>query len=216
MRSSRLLLAMLLTVTAISASAADDDIRRADDDPRTGAAIRELVRRGAVVKRFAVRETDSAGLLVRLKSEHLDQHGQVSDDILAELSSLNDLALELRGLPLSDVGLKSLLAKVKVIGLDISGTKISDRGLQDLPSQRSRLRMLDLSFTQISDAGLKSVAGLAELRHLSLIGCRVTDGITESLAGLSRVREIYLAETGISARAAEQLRHALPACRIER
>ena len=216
MRSCWMLLAMILSVTAIAPIAADEIILQRDDDPKTAAAIRELVRLGAVVKRFAVVESDTIGLLVRLKSEHLDQHGQIRHEILTELSVLNDLALELRGLPLSDAGLKRLLKNVKLIGLDVSGSKISDRGLEELPSQRSHLRMLDLSFTQISDAGLKPVASLAELRHLSLIGCRVTDGVTEFLACLRRVREIYLAKTAVSARAAEQLQRTLSACRIER
>ncbi len=216
MRSWWILLAMILSVTAITLIAADEIIRQSDDDPKTAAAIRELVRRGAVVKRFAVAESDTAGLLVRLKSEHLDQHGQISNEILTELSSLKDLALELRGLPLSDAGLKPVLKKLKLISLDASGSKISDRGLLDLPSQQTSLRMLDLSFTKLSDTGLKPVTTLRELRHLSLIDCRVTDDSIEGLARLSRVREIYLSKTDVSEKAAEQLRRTLSTCRVER
>lgn len=216
MPSCRMLLAIWLSVTAIALIAADEIIRQGDDDPKTAAAIRELVRRGAVVKRFAVAESDTAGLLVRLKSEHLDQHGQISNEILTELSSLKDLALELRGLPLSDAGLKPLLKNLKLTGLDVSGSKISDRALLDLPSQRASLRMLDLSFTKVSDAGLKPVTTLRELRHLSLIDCRVTDNGIEGLARLSGVREIFLSKTDVSEKAVEQLRRTLTKCRIER
>ena len=93
MPSCRMMFTILLSVTAIAPIAADEIIRQRDDDLKNSSAIRELVRLGAVVKRFAVTESDTAGLLVRLKSEHLDQHGQIITEILTELSSLKDLAL---------------------------------------------------------------------------------------------------------------------------
>ena len=209
MRTWRFLLAMILGALAFSTT-------RAEDDPQSAAAIRELVRRGAVVKKFAVIESETQGLLVRLKAEHIDRNGKIDADILATLQPLKELSLELRSLPLSDTGLKSLLAKVTLVGLDVSGSEISDRGLQVLASARVSLRLLDLSFTRIGDEGLASIASQSELRHLSLIDCRVTDGGIESLSRLVRLREIYLAKTAVSVSAAEQLRQRLPACRIDR
>ena len=195
---------------------AAEDAARPPDDPRTDAAIRELVRHGAVVKRFAVHESETVGLLVRLKAEHLDREGKIDSGILMALRSLRELSLELRGLPLSDDGLKSLLAKVSLVGLDVSGSEVSDRGLQEFAAARSRLRLLDLSFTRVGDEGLKSLASLPELRHLSLIGCRVTDSGTDSLTRLERLREIYLAKTQVSSQAIEKLRSRFPMCRVER
>ena len=209
MRTWRFFLAVILGALAFSTASAEDDLQSA-------AAIRELVRRGAVVKKFAVIESETQGLLVRLKAEHIDRNGKIDADILATLQPLKELSLELRGLPLSDAGLKSLLAKVTLVGLDVSGSEISDRGFQVLASARVSLRLLDLSFTRIGDEGLTSVASQSELRHLSLIDCRVTDCGIESLSRLARLREIYLAKTAVSASAAEQLRRRLPACRIER
>lgn len=216
MRIWWLLLATMLGLTVSLVSAADEVTRRSEDDPQTDAAIRELVRRGAVVKRFAVLESETSGLLVRLKSEHLDRDGKIDSDVLATLVSLRELTLELRGLPLSDKGLKSLLAKVKLVGLDVSGSEISDRGLHELTSTQSRLRLLDLSFTRVSDEGLKALASQSELRHISLINCRVTDSSIASLTRLIQMREIYLTKTSVSSQAAEQLRRKLPTCRIER
>ena len=209
MRTWRFFLAVILGALAFSTASAEDDLQSA-------AAIRELVRRGAVVKKFAVIESETQGLLVRLKAEHIDRNGKIDADILATLQPLKELSLELRSLPLSDAGLKSLLAKVTLVGLDVSGSEISDRGFQVLASARVSLRLLDLSFTRLSDEGLASVASQSELRHLSLIDCRVTDGGIESLSRLARLREIYLAKTAVSASAAEQLRRRLPACRIDR
>src|SRR5881628_1104907 len=88
---------------------------------QTDEAIRELVHRGAVIKRFEVREAETAGLLVRLKAEHLNADGRVDSRMIDQLARLSELALELRGLPLSDDSLKALLERTKPIGLDVSG-----------------------------------------------------------------------------------------------
>ncbi|MBC7820438.1 MAG: hypothetical protein IAG10_26435 [Planctomycetaceae bacterium] len=206
---------MILGVMLFSAVAAEES-DRLKDDPRIDASIRELVRRGAVVKRFTVLESETEGLLVRLKAEHLDREGMIDSGVLLALRPLRELSLELRGLPLSDNGLKRLLVKVSLVGLDVSGSEISDRGLKEFAAVKSRLRLLDLSFTRVGDEGLKSLAALPELRHLSLIGSRVTDSGTDSLAQLDRLREIYLAKTEVSSQAAEKLRRRFPMCRVER
>ncbi len=200
----------------LGSAVAAEEAARPSDDLRTDAAIRELVRRGAVVKRFTVLESETGGLLVRLKAEHLDREGKIDSDVVAALRSLRELSLELRSLPLSDDGLKSLLAKLSLVGLDVSGSEISDRGLQEFKAAKSRLRLLDVSFTRVGDEGLKSLASLLELRHLSLIGCQVTDSGTDSLTRLERLREIYLAKTQVSPQAAEKLRRRFPMCRVER
>lgn len=215
MRRSLRLITVIFGLLLYSAAAAED-AARPTDDPRTEAAIRELVRRGAVVKRFTVLESETVGLLVRLKAEHLDHDGIVDSGILKTLRPLRDVSLELRGVPLSDEGLKRLIQNVSLVGLDVSGSEISDRGLSVLAETRSRLRLLDLSFTRVSDAGLEFVAGLPELRHLSLIDSRVTDSGLDSLARLERLREIYLAKTAVSAQGEEKLRRKFPMCRIER
>lgn len=216
MWSWRIFPAVILGVTATVVAVAGDTVRRLEDDPRSDAAIRELVRRGAVVKRFTVLESETNGLLVRLKSEHLDRKGKIDSEMLATLVPLKELTIELRGLPLSDEGLKSLMAKVMLVGLDVSGSELSDCGLQELVTAKPQLRLLDLSFTRISDEGLKAVASQSELRHISLINCRVTDCGIASLTRLTRLREIYLIKTSVSSQAVEQLRQRLPTCRIER
>ncbi len=216
MRSWRMFLALVLSVTVSRECAGDDVVRGLDDDPQSAAAIRELVRRGAVVKRFAVVESDTKGLLVRLKAEHLSRAGAIAPDILAALVPLRELALELRHLPLCDEGLKLLLTKVTLIGLDVSGSEITDRGLHWLASTRSQLRLLDLSFTRVSDAGLKEVVSQSELRHISLIGCRVSNSGLASLSCLRKLREVYLTKTDVTPQGAEQLKRTLPTCRIER
>lgn len=191
-------------------------VAMADDISQSDVAIRELIRQGAVVKRFAVVESETSGLLVRLKSEHMDRQGKINSDILRCLGQLDELVVELRGLPFSDEGLKSLMDSVRLVGMDVSGSAISDRGLRRFATARTSLRLLDLSFTKISDDGLRSLSSQTQLRHLSIIGCPVTDDATAALVNLRQLREAYLAKTGISPQATDQLRCCLPACRIER
>lgn len=210
------LFATFLGVLLLSNAAAEDSDRRHRDDSQAEASIRELVRRGAVVKRFSVRESGTQGLLVRLKAEHLDARGTIEWRLLGQLQTISDLSLELRGLRFSDEGLKSLMSNVSPIGLDLSGTAVSDLGLADLIGPKTRIRLLDLSFTQISDDGLRSVAALRELRYLSLIGSRITDCGMTRLDRLQQLQEIYLAETAVSLQAAARLHCKLPLCRIER
>lgn len=180
------------------------------------AAIRELVRRGAVIKRFEVRETETAGLLVRLKANHLDAHGVIDAEIVSTLSPLDDLSVELRGVPLSDEGLKRLIMNASPIGLDLSGSGISNRGLEEFRTAEARLHLLDLSFTRIGDEGLARLTSLTELRHLSLIESRVTDAGLNSLAKLGALRELYLAGTSVTVDGVRRLQDQLPKCRIAR
>ncbi len=185
------------------------------DQPQADDAIRELVGRGAIIKRFEVREAETVGLLVRLKAGHLDTDGRVDPKIVEQLSRLSDLALELRSLPLSDEGLKNLLARTQPIGLDLSGSKVTDRGFS-VVTQATKLRWLDVSFTMISDDGLKSLSKLRELRHVSAMKCDVTDNGIGHLASLRSLREVYLSDTRVTDRGIERLRQRLPKCRIER
>jgi hypothetical protein len=182
---------------------------------RAEQAIRELVRRGAVVKRFEVREVESSGLLVRLKEQHLDPGGRVYRDILEWLSMVPSLAVELRSLPLKNDGLQELLAATSPIGLDVSGTKVTNRGLAAIATA-AQLRLLDVGFTKVDDDGMTSLTKLRELRYVSFLGCRVTDSGIASLVRMTSLREVYLAETSISAAAVERLQALLPKCRVVR
>ncbi len=183
-------------------------------NPHIDDAIHELVGRGAIIKRFEVREAETVGLLVRLKAGHLDATGRVDPNVIDQLAKIPDLALELRSLPLSDEGLKVLLKQTDPIGLDLSGSQVTNRGFAAI-AQASQLRWLDLSFTKIGDDGLKSLTKLRELRHVSVIKCAVTDDGLAHLASLRVLREIYLSDTRVSDSGIERLRSRLPKCRIE-
>ena len=74
MRICWMLLALILGVSTATTAIANDRPHQSKEDPRIDASIRELVRRGAVVKKFTVAESETQGLLVRLKPPHLDRN----------------------------------------------------------------------------------------------------------------------------------------------
>ena len=185
------------------------------DQTSTDEAIRELVGRGAIIKRFEVREAETSGQLVRLKAGHLDAGGRVDPAIVEQIAKISDLALELRSLPLSDDGFKALLERTQPIGLDISGSNVTSRGFAAV-AQVSKLRWLDVSFTKIGDEGLKSLTKLRELRHVSVMKCAVTDEGLTHIESSRSLRELYLSETRVTDAGVERLRQRLPKCRIER
>ncbi len=205
----------LVTLIGIGVILAEENASKSSETDCAERAIRELVRRGAVVKRFEVREIESSGLLVRLKEQHLEADGRVSQDIVAWLSMLPSLAVELRSLPLRDDGLQALWAATRPIGLDVSGTKITNRGITSIATA-AQLRLLDVGFTEVDDDGLTSLTRLRELRYVSFLGCRVTDRGIASLAKMTSLREVYLSETNISAVAVARLQTLLPKCRVVR
>jgi Leucine-rich repeat (LRR) protein len=78
-----------------------------------------------------------------------------------------------------------LLAQMKELKrLDLSLTRISDRGLRALKGAPT-IEELDLSFAeQITDEGAATVKGWKHLRRLNLRGTKITDATLEFLSGV--------------------------------
>ena len=77
---------------------------------------------------------------------------------------------------------------MKVIQVDLSGTRVSDDGLKHLKGLTD-LGSLYLNNTQVTDAGLEHLKGMTHLRSLSLRGTKVTDeGIQELQQALPNCR----------------------------
>lgn len=207
---SKALAVLTLLVIVLSTRLLAEQIPTSTDD-----AIRELVGRGAIIKRFEARDAETVGLLVRLKAIHLDAMGRVDPAVIDQLVKIPDLALELRSLPLSDEGLKLLFNRINPIGLDLSGSDVTNRGFAAV-TRAERLRWLDVSFTKIDDDGLKPLSKLKDLRHVSIIKCPVSDEGLRHLESLGSLREVYLSDTRVSDHSITRLRHRLPKCNIER
>ncbi|HET6326529.1 MAG TPA: protein kinase [Planctomycetaceae bacterium] len=82
-------------------------------------------------------------------------------------------------------------------GLDLTGTRITDKGLDGLGSI-PRLLALGLSGTQITDEGAKTLTSLPPLQELDLSKTRITDRAMKFLAALSHLSGLSLDETQIT------------------
>jgi hypothetical protein len=80
----------------------------------------------------------------------------------------------------------------------------------------SKLRSLDIGGTSISDAGLAHLARLQGLESLDIQSTAVTDAGIETLKRLPRLTEIFVNGSKISKQGKDELRKALPNCKIDR
>ncbi len=144
----------------------------------------------------------------------LDLRGtKAADEGLEALAPLKKLT-SLRLPEITDVGLRSLrragllhtLAEARAAGggrpagpedvelLDLSGTKVTGRGLKEL-APFTRLASLDLRDGQLNDDGLDGLAALKHLTHLDLRDTRVSDDGMKALARLKQLRTLNLKGT---------------------
>jgi hypothetical protein len=121
--------------------------------------------------------------------------------------------LDFHGLKMADADMKELASLKNLRLLRLNGTKVTDAGVKQLAGL-SDLRGLDLGSTQVSDAGLKDLAALKNLRLLLLDGTKVTDKGLKELTSLKSLRSVNLRGTGVTKEGVDQLKKALPACRI--
>ncbi len=76
----------------------------------------------------------------------------------------------------------------EVIQVTLSGTKITDKGLEHLKGLTS-LTFLHLRNTNVTDAGLEYLKGITSLISLNLPGTKITDaGLAELKAALPKCR----------------------------
>jgi len=105
----------------------------------------------------------------------------------ADAVSPSITAMNLYGVPATDVGLEHLKGLTDLKTLVLSGTKITDAGLEHLKGL-PQLQTLYLSGTQITDVGVEHLKGLPQLRWVNLSGARVTDaGVNELEKALPNV-----------------------------
>ncbi len=171
---------------------------------------------------------------------HLDLKGtQVSGAGLVHFKDCKDLTdLSLGGTPVTDTGLASLSDCKSLMYLGLQGTKVSNAGLAYFKDCKD-LTSLFLDDTQVSDAGLGHLKGCMKLTYLSLPGTQVSDaGLAyfkdcKSLtnidlsstqvgdAGLDTFKDcksltrLDLQKTKVTAAKVEELKKALPGCKIE-
>ncbi|MFN0197044.1 MAG: hypothetical protein ACKVT0_09875 [Planctomycetaceae bacterium] len=210
-----LLIVLCVIIGVIAECQGDDDDKHAIERR----AIAELVKRGAIVKRFEQRATGIEGLLVRLGDDYgidrriIHEVGTVDPEVIDLLRDLPELTLEIRGTTLSDAGLESLCGLSDLQGLDVSGSQISDEGVEHLNSL-TKLVLIDLSLTQVSDAGIARLKPQDRLGTLSLQGTQVTEMSLEHLLDFSGLKSVYL-PSQFTPHSRTYFVRKIPGCRVQ-
>ena len=98
--------------------------------------------------------------------------------------------LDLRSSWISDSDLPAIAALPALESLDLSLTRITDRGLKPL-KKALRLKRLNLRFAELfTDEGMSMVRNLKQLRQIDLRGTKVTDTTLEYLAELPLLESV--------------------------
>lgn len=138
----------------------------------------------------------------------------ITDAGIANFSECKNLwVLGLNGTKITDEGLKTFkgFTNFGVIGLD--DTNVGTEGL----SQFGECKFLDclgLMGTRVTDADLDLFAKSTELRRLYLGRTQITDACVPRLLQFKNLTELDLHQTKISLEKIEELRKALPNCKI--
>ena len=147
-------------------------------------------------------------LLALHRAAGLAAQGQMTDAVLAEIPSRVDTitALDLSGSKeLTDAGLRHLARLPSLEHLDLSGTAISDAGV-DVLRGLPRLRTISLAWTRVTDEGVRALAPCHDLERVNLAATAAGDAALRVLAGKSRLRDLAISLSD----AAFPLLHELP------
>jgi len=171
--------------------------------------------------------------LVILRAKQVDGHGtehlqrlqnlralwlfetSISDATLAHLSELTQLQwLDVYGTSVGDLGMESLATLTNLKRLNLDRTSVGDAGLEPL-SRLPKLRVVRLGGTNVTDTGLPAIARMTQLESLHLCPVSITDDGLVHLRTLTNLKQLDVGPY-ITKEAANELRKALPGCRITR
>ncbi|MCE9567745.1 MAG: protein kinase [Planctomycetes bacterium] len=141
---------------------------------------------------------------------------QVSDAGLANFKDCKNLSiLILSGcVRVSDAGLAHFKDLRDLDLLNLRWTQVSDAGLLHF-KDCEKLHTLNLGQTGISDAGLVLLKRCKNLQHLALHHTLVSDAAVPILKQFPDLKQLSLLKSKTTAEGIEQLKKALPLCRIE-
>ncbi|MGD9645330.1 MAG: protein kinase [Pirellulales bacterium] len=140
-----------------------------------------------------------------LRAISLRDTADLADDELTRMAGLAQLeSLDLSGTPISDAGIEHLGDCRGLRELNLSQTKVTDAGMPALAPLVS-LRSLQLAGTGLTDDGVGPLRSLVDLEQLSLAGTAVTDATAGVLSRFPRLAWLSLANTSISDSAVPQL-----------
>jgi hypothetical protein len=192
-----------------------------DDDPRIGDAALAHLRSQTNLQKLGLsgtRVTD-AGMAVVERFRHLELLAiggtKLTDEALSHLKGLTELqTLWLgNGPQVTDAGLAHLQNLTQMRGMIFYGAPLNGSGFQYLKGM-THLEGLALNRTRLTDEGLAHLARLHGLRSLNIAKTRITDAGLQYLKGMTNLERLDLSLTTVTPNAVEELRKAIPACRV--
>jgi hypothetical protein len=154
---------------------------------------------------------ENIGAITNLKELYFKQV-DVSDRNLLDLrnlTALTRLTLDDYRSRITDAGLGHLSGMTRLEWLDLTGCKITGKGLVALKEMK-QLKRLCLGWTQVDDVGMEVIAGLPKLERLELHRTKVTDAGLVRLRGLKYLRELSVRYTAVTPQAVGELKEAIP------
>lgn len=122
--------------------------------------------------------------------------------------------LGLSGTQVTDAGLEHLKGMTRLQTLYLHDTQVTDAGLEHLRGLNN-LSVLTISRnTRITDVGLENLEGLTDLNTLFINDTQVTDAGLGHLKGMTKLRELHLGNTQVTEGGVNELKKALPNCKV--
>jgi hypothetical protein len=106
--------------------------------------------------------------------------------------------VDLRGTWVTDTDLREIARMPYLTHLDLSLTRISDQGMQELKNAPG---IVDLNLhyaEQITDEGMSAVKGWKKLRRLNLQGTKITDTTLEHVSGISSLESLNISNVQVT------------------
>jgi hypothetical protein len=137
---------------------------------------------------------DWSAVVARLKERDvagIDVGGQMTDAMLEDVSRIEHItALKLGGSRgVTEAGMRHLSRLARLRYLDLSGTGITDRGLEVLRAL-PELETVSLAWTRVTDIGVAHLSRCERLSNVDLQGTSSGDGALRALAGKARLRQL--------------------------
>ncbi|QDU63997.1 Leucine Rich repeats (2 copies) [Planctomycetes bacterium Pan216] len=123
----------------------------------------------------------------------------ITEEVFSRLHALPRLKrVSLSGSHITDAGLEYLADECQLEELNLRSCKeITDEGMRHLATMTS-LRRLDLSDTNIGDVGLEHLTSLGDLEKLDLHSTRITDAGLAKITSLSKLKHLDVGGPGVT------------------
>lgn len=106
--------------------------------------------------------------------------------------------VDLRSSWVSDTDLRKLLQYPNLAYLNLSLTRVSDQGMQEIKSLKG-IEELDLHFAEyVTDEGLAAVKDWRKLKRLNLHGTKISDTTLEHIAGITSIESLNIGSAMIT------------------